>query len=141
MKDKEFLEALAAQYWNQEVVQLDCFDNGYLVKPYNWFKYYQLEQFKYLELRRIESLTDEEIIIATSKLDPAKEFGEWDQMLEFKSNFKDFINIESYASTEMKMTCIISFYDYLRSISIAVPFRGITVEQMIEEGIVKLKEI
>lgn len=111
------IEALALQYHGIECVKVDKFTNKHtesgLFKPVEVFYLEVNDHIEYIELRSIESLTDEE----------AKELG--------YNNKKGIINFED---------CLMQIEsDYLRSIGVAVPFRGYSVEQIIEQGILKLK--
>lgn len=80
-------------------------------------------KIEYIELRSIDSLTDEEL----------KKFNEIEKE---HFNKETFPFLKGYV---LEGDCSILGGDYLRSIEIAVPFAGYTVEQWLESGRLKIK--
>lgn len=122
------IEAFALQYHCISCVKMH--GHNKLLKPLDYFSEkipFVITKIEYIELRSIDSLTDEE----------SSYLGDILQTLT-PENFIDHIkNGHSY----LKNAAIsIEAFDYLRSIGIAVPFRGYSVEEMIKQGILKLKK-
>lgn len=85
----------------------------------------------YLLLRSIQSLTDEECCKCQKILKPNDDYKHSDP-----SYFRSWVKTIDNSSWLYSNTLI--FTDYLRSIGIAIPFMGISVEEMIKKGWIKL---
>ena len=112
------IEAFAYQYYDIECVKVK--DINRLYKPIPIYGMTgNTAKIEHIELRSIDSLTDEEL----DKVAECEAISSMD-VKRLKSNLGCL-----YSDTS----------DYLRSIGVAVPFRDYSVEQMIEEGKLKLK--
>lgn len=114
---QEFKEALFAQYWGVKCLKNKLLNDNIPPHKVDCSNCKGLPQ-QYLELRSIESITDEE----------AKE-------LSYKSK-QDFtyeheISMGLYDAIDS---------DLLRKKGFAIPFRGVSVETMMEQGLIKLAE-
>jgi len=127
-----------AQYWGQKV---GCtkYTDGMLIGKSNF------GNIEWLKLTRLEYITDEDAIAVLHILSTqAKDKYTDSQLIEIKHSicelFSDSLKIDEIVGD----TLIIKFfeaYDYLRSKSYLLPWRNYTVEQLIEEGIVKTRQL
>lgn len=90
----------------------------------------------YVLLRSIDSLTDEEAkemaILIYPEIDP-------DGLVKKETMVKYCLGEIPIDGTEDTIPIICATYDYLRSIGIALPYLGHSVEELVQLGIVKLK--
>lgn len=147
-----------AQYWGQLIIG-DVNNAGEkVIYPVEKSNMYRFEETR-LELKPISSITDEDAIeVAKIVLNYYKS----DKTIEIPINskfvvnkihkdidvwFRDLlINIHTTTSTtsfvidnKEFLSSPIDVYDYLRSKGYALPWMGLTVEQLIEYGWIKLK--
>ena len=110
-----------ALYWGQKIIASEKFnsDSRYLIDGC------KIIDYEYLELKPLSSISGEE----------AKQVARLEGFIErlFASGI---MVIDTYAGIEDRMPA--SIVDYLRSRGYALPYMGITVEQQIEYGWVKL---
>lgn len=156
-----------AQYWGQDVYTKESYNGeGGLqkIQPFH-FSTGMIED-GYIELKPLSSISDEDAITiamllvnwqpSMSKLSKinirSRQDGDhvWDELiLEFTSSFNytvryrggDWLGwINSNGRCEWTLFNHLKVYDYLRSKGYALPYMGLSVEQQIEYGWVKLTE-
>jgi len=88
-----------------------------------------------LLIRSISQLTDEELIQVRKLLSIPDNF---ELVLRKKGDFLVYKPNGEYYPTYAEQGLVI--YDYLRSIGIILPFRGYSVEQILQMGWAKIKE-
>ena len=115
---------LFAQYWGQEIVGHNVITEG-LNDAVNHRIILDLKE-RFLELKPLSSITDEDAKFCG--------FG----------NKKDFIKVwDTYGSEVFLERFIFNnlhFTDYLRSKGYALPYNGLSVDEQIECGWIKLKQ-
>jgi len=116
--NRQDFERFAVQYWGQDVGMIDV--KYASVKAVG---YRGLDWIDCLQLRSIDSLTDEELITAIGCEGYVSEF----HILNLGVPVKEFLpdNINTLHSNTV---------DYLRSIGILVPFAQYSVEQILSIG-------
>lgn len=87
----------------------------------------------HLSLRSINSLTDSEAI-EVAKMYPT--FGKTDEI----QRTRIFLDQQLSLSDSRWINLPSHIIDYLRSIGIALPFMGLSVNQLIEAGVLKIRE-
>ena len=113
-------EEYYAQYWGQKVCN---WENGYVFRltPKEVINGYNIDDFC-MTLRPLESITDEEVrSITTNSFQLASEFVEW-------------ILVSPFGQTWFQAEA-----DALRSLGIATPWRSYSVDDLIKQGVLKLK--
>jgi hypothetical protein len=128
------------QYWGQKVgreqtsVENDGFERNYVINHVT----IQNIDYDYLELKSLSDMTDEDAIeVAKILFGDDYEEDKWVQ--DIKLNLRDqfgsniFPNIQPYFSISWKVV------DYLRSKGYASSWNGISVEEQIKFGWIKLK--
>lgn len=126
-----------AQYWGQIICCVRIEDapdvKDIIVDLSDWKVRYK---HSYLELKPLSSISDEDAIDFLHKLED-KEFCDRKTKREKIEWGKAFI--ESFITHRLSPQCYIISADFLRSKGYALPWNGITVEQQIEFGWIKLK--
>ena len=112
-----------ALYWNQLVMR--CEGDNFLITniPERW------STAHWLELTSLQDITDEDAIEVVKIVRPAIPY-----ILNPK-NARPFC--EGYLSIDNGISSLVA--DYLRSCGYALPYMGLSVEEMIEAGWIKLK--
>jgi len=128
--DRTAFERFAVKYWGQNVRKTNLYFHSTEVDCES------LKDIVYLQLRSIDSLTDEELITCSSidsltdeELIICSKHHGWVKMLLTTENI-----IHLCKCNDLKIKVV----DYLRSIGILVPADGYTVEQLISNGWVKI---
>jgi len=125
MKNREEFERFAALYLQQVVLLTKRINKPILLKG---MFIDILEEYDCLQLRSIESLTDEE----------------WLNVMELEGlprGSESIENLKRGIFLDLDCHCIrYSIIDYWRSIGIAVPFMNYSVEDMVNMGWIKLKQ-
>jgi hypothetical protein len=130
MKNKmsqQEIESFALQYHGIDCVKMQ-YNSRILHKPIAAINqhYCCVDNIEYIELRSIDSLTDEELLKINQGL--GLDSHDYSDAYDLKFYYENNIAVELLTT------------DYLRSIGIALPFRDHSVEEMIEQGILKLKK-
>jgi len=134
------------QYYGQELLQLISDGKKYGSKL---FRVTEHAGYGYLELTPLSMISDEDAIEAAKMFDiqlPIDEIDESNNAIQIFDEqgdkiiiyFDGEIILEEGKIQEPKS--ILKAYDYLRSKGYALPFMGLSVEQQIEYGWVKLKK-
>lgn len=133
-----------AQYLGQKVYNRigwpGIIVNGFVDKLEEQFKLYQSDNFKektktFLELTPLSKITDEDAI------DVAKILYPYSDALHTTDKGRDLIApMFGKGTFLLNPPYIIQTYDYLRSNGYALPWMGLSVEQLIEYGWVKLSD-
>lgn len=126
MITQEFKERYAALYWGQKVAMIQGFESLITVDA----RLMEVSRVCKLRLRSLESITDEEAVeVARIWLGKTKGLG------VHPETGKEYIKV--YAKEQFKrVDC--ALIDYLRSRSIALPYLGVSVDEMVKEGFVEL---
>lgn len=136
-------ERFFAQYYGQEVAFIPDYDQGEtLIKA----KVNKVEEIAYLELKSLSSITDEHAIevYCRNLLGFPKEKA-YATYVGYKNNILS-IGIECINYPHLKREFWDINYldvfraDYLRSKGYAIPYLGISVEELISRGWAKIKE-
>lgn len=125
-----------AQYWGQKVLHRQHLVNGNLID----LVYNKDTKDKYwLGLKPLSSITDEDAIILMNIIYP--EFDK-KEILYKKDRFIYFLskNPIYHISMECVEDNCIYVFDYLRSKAYAIPWMGLSVDELIEYGWVKLED-
>ncbi|MCE4064321.1 hypothetical protein LXM63_04390 [Chryseobacterium gleum] len=122
-----------AQYWGQRVCKETLNDKYYLVKP----SIYPDADFEleYLELKPLSLITDEELVKIAKFYEPTAH----NVKLEDDQILFDFIYGDQSASGAIEISdgyC----QDWLRSNGFATEWMGLSVEDLVSFGWIKLKE-
>jgi hypothetical protein len=132
---QEIKEAYFALYHAQRVATYDSDDEDRV-----WF-YVSGEigrsKFMYLHLRPITALTDAEAIEVAKICGYGKNRRTLDAIKREGDKGFSVIDLDEESHIEIDLEA----YDYLRSIGIALPFRGFAVAELQEAGVLKLVEI
>lgn len=125
MGNRQDFERFAVQYWGQKV-GIDSLNPSYLINISS--KVTDGGWVKCLQLRSIDSLTDEELIYAIQCEGYVSEF----HILNLGVPVKDFLldNINTLHANTV---------DYLRSVGILVPFAQYSCEEIISMGWARIK--
>jgi len=121
MNNREEFERFAVMYWGQKVGRIEE-----IVDRLINVNEHRIHGIDYLQLRSIDSLTDEEAEYVAKDLNHTHNNRmtnhEWvlDEIMHESLNGKSF--------------------DYLRKIGILVPWNGYSVKQIIEKGWAKIKQ-
>lgn len=149
-----------AQYWGQDVLSSDMYgDNGTI---YSLTMKEDSCNDKWLLLKPLSSISDEDAIevakIACPELFHTRKSGHYIERREFENGWITVKHDINYKSVDIDIDGYILVYnesddggydrnpnmvhaiDYLRSKGYALPWMGLTVEEMIEAGWVKLIE-
>lgn len=128
-------EAFFAQYWGQEVaIQGDGGGTG--------FKYQINEaticdiRHDYLQLKPLESITDEDALEGSDLLRNTSHLSEESRIIQFKRLFESpnfWVN-----QTNIPLSKFFIVIDFLRSKGYLLPFKQYSTEQLIESGIAKI---
>lgn len=123
MKQEDKERYFAAHWWQRVAYEKDCS----AVKTCNPSYYY----IEYLELTNLKDITDEHAIEVVKIMYP--DCSQPERLIHSaKAILFEYCN--SMFETDIKII------DFLRKHSYAVPFDGKSVEQLIEQGVLKLKE-
>ncbi|WP_312697095.1 hypothetical protein [Sphingobacterium mizutaii] len=117
-----------AQYWGQEVLSDNICFNKLTVDIYK-MSISRLEPSS-LKLKPLSSITDEDAIEVAKIKFPTESHK------HFPDHGKHIIRNKNNRNVMEKMSII----DFLRSKSYALPYMGLSVEEMVEYGWIKLKE-
>lgn len=134
MITQEFKEKYAALYWGQKVAMIQGFESLITVDA----RLMEVSKVCKLRLRSLESITDEEAV------EVAKIFGLWDgEALDSDISIQEIINDLFDEKCIMPADYVSGFIighsvDYLRSCGFALPYLGVSVEEMVKEGFVEL---
>lgn len=144
IKDKK---AFFAQYMGQRVASLH--DNVSLVIVGS----HPIENIDYLELRSLESITDEddmaylkyssttEITEFLRKVNETKEFKEYEVIFKgIKGKRTKASFLKCKFSIFNKPTLTVESLDYLRSKGYLIPFRTYTIEDLLQRGWAKIRK-
>lgn len=115
-----------AQYWGQQVLSWSGDTSSHrfnIIGKSNL----PIRKGDYLELKPLSAISDEECL----------QISKWLENNESGFDARP-CNIKTYARVYARKCYYVS--DYLRSKGYAIPFMGISVEQLIEYGFVKLKQ-
>lgn len=141
--NQETKEAFFAQYWDQRscimpystkhVIPMECLYYWHN-RPEDQKK--SVGELSCIQLKPLSSVTivDAKVVIEMMGLQWDYESGQFYELLLKKGVFMDYF--ERVRPVFMKETS--GVVDYFRSKGYALPFRGITVEEMVEAGWIKL---
>lgn len=133
--EKQALDKLRTQvfglYLGQRIfLTKSCFQS------YVTMSHHQSDEIEHVLLRSIDSLTDEEIktmaVLLYPHMDP-------NGVVDKETSIKYYLGKIPIDGTEDTIPVICGTYDYLRSIGIALPYLGHSVEELVQLGVVKLK--
>lgn len=131
MNTPENRDRFTAQYWGQKIARLVEFNHELLyINDYS----ITTPKEKFLELTPLSSITDEDAI-EVSRI--------WGSKVDSRIIGESIVNrlAGRWSDIETQFRNILGVVDYLRLKGYALPWMGITVEQQIEFGWVKLKEV
>jgi len=142
MTDNEMKVRFFAQYFQQEVYLNDNWSS--VDTPRHLVAFYLTEDRVpghlggYLLLRSIHSLTDEEAKIISPILDISYDNNSKHAMFDLVGFRYYLLGLLEVDGASVRGYNSLHVIDYLRSIGIAIPFMGISVEEMIKKGWIKL---
>lgn len=90
----------------------------------------------FIELTPLSQISDEDAIEVAKILDPMQEHGDYRQVLEYIDEFDMLLSDQ----IERNGAIVLNVFDYLRSKGYALPWLGISVEEQIKLGWIKLKD-
>jgi len=128
--DQKLKERFFAQYFGQKVLHMDDESNLEYIFPIVKSTFFATNKGNYLLLRPISTLTDEEAI-------------EYAKLQDYESPTEkdDFTSLRSQLRVSIKNQWLnFTTVDYLRSIGVALPFMGHSVQEMIDCGWIRLIE-
>lgn len=113
-----------ALYWGQPIINAEG-----LTKLKRMDELNPLRSGDYLEVKSLSSITDEDAI-EVSNICKSKYTGEMDERVE---NIKKWARMYARGSLEIS--------DYLRSKGYALPYMDWSVDELVAEGVFKMKEV
>ncbi len=129
MENRKDFDRFAALYWGQNVAMIHP-----LVSEVSLFTVgiLPIDKIHHLQLRSIESLTDEEFSRVSVLLGNAPNYDGY--LVESGKNIIIALSEVSLYEYAFSATEILIIYDYLRSIGILVPFDKYSIEQILSLG-------
>lgn len=130
-----------ARYFGQKVLHIK---NSPIPFGLNSLKFSDVSEKDYLGLKPLSEITDQQMLEIGVMLrgKPFEEVPTKEQISEVKSSMEGFVfaNLNGLVfSDNLKISNLINLFDYLRSKGYALPFMGLSVEQLVDYGWVKLK--
>lgn len=101
---------------------------------------YSITWISYLELKPISSISDEDAIEVYNIMIPLGKSAEKERIFYGRSFIKDYDTTNETLEFAQSYLDIQRAIDFLRSRGYALPWIGLSVEQLIEYGWIKLKE-
>ena len=129
--------AFMAQYYGQNVCEYQDLINNKRTCHVNHFGSHRIKE-SILLLRSISQLTDEELIKVTEMWGYKREYAGSDPWMCRQAI--DILKIFTSKRDSIHGALLVQLADYLRSIGILIPFRGMSVDELIEKGWAKIKE-
>ncbi len=124
-----------ALYWGQDV--LSEWGERLIVVDGKMDRVYDISEM-FLQLKPLSAISDEDFITLCEILDPNKEtYQNQKDVLEYKSQI-ELILSETNIGDPFPIVRAFKLIDYLRSKGYALPWMGLSVEQMVESGWIKL---
>lgn len=156
--NKEQKERFFALYYNQYVMKLPNVDGNHRI----FDRWIQTQHNAYIELKPIQSISDEDAIEVAKIINPGSFFTnkKWDikhipnkeasyieitskrSAHRFEIDYDGFLHVKDEHTDNIPVMSLPNYlgaFDYLRSKSIAIPFMGVDVETLVSWGWVKLK--
>lgn len=120
-----------AQYWGQEIQIEKRFDGDdlYMSTPLQGINQNSSVEKRYLELKPLSSISEEDAIEAAKILNTNTEYG---------FDLEDYLS--DYEWNNIAPLEALNVYDYLRSKGYAVPYLNYSVEDLIKLGWIRLKK-
>lgn len=159
----ELKEKFAVQYWGQNVLCMNPGLEENLIVLGHHVDVLRYNTDAYLLLRPMSSLTDEEAFVGLEILLKKEDvssfkisrsdgcisfsygkytYSDWNAYLfwDGEADYERDVDCGEGTAQQAQETDHVAYVDYLRSINIALPFMGHSVEELVEAGWVKLRE-
>ena len=133
MKDKELKERFFALYFGQQVLKVgEPYHESFVTVPCEWHVWNECSmELIHLELKPLHSISDEDLNYIGEYVFGVGYEGMKRKVESAGKRVQDYLNIN-------RSPIIVT--DYLRSKGYAIPFMGISVEEQVEKGWIKLVE-
>lgn len=126
-----------ALYWGLEFTGSDHYGE---YMPGTWSEYPKYVDKQYLILKPLSSISDEDAIDIYSIMIPTGRSTEKERIFYGRSFIKNYDTTNETLEFAQSYLDIQRAIDFLRSRGYALPWMGLSVEQLIEYGWIKLKE-
>jgi len=127
-----------AQYWGQEVLEDEEADILYKVCVIDLLNARIGSNKCYLRLKPLSKISDEDALFGSSLLKGSSHLSNESRIYQFKQLFESpnfWVN-----QTNIPLNNMLVCFDFLRSKSYALPYMGLSVEEQVERGWVRLIE-